>query len=43
MNAHNTFATPDAVNPVAFTNFTMQTDQITLSLPAKSVVMLEIQ
>jgi alpha-L-arabinofuranosidase len=43
MNAHNTFDSPDAVTPVAFTDFVSKADQLAISLPAKSVLMLEIQ
>ena len=43
MNTINTFDKPDAVKPAPFTGFKVQGDQITLSLPSKSVVVLEIQ
>jgi alpha-L-arabinofuranosidase len=42
MNAHNTFAAPDVVKPVAFTGATLADGKLTISLPAKSVVMLEL-
>src|SRR6202011_4689394 len=42
MNAINTFATPDVVKPVAFTAIKVQGDVIALTLPSKSVVVLEI-
>ncbi len=43
MNTTNTFDKPDAVRPVPFTDFKLQGDQITLNLPSKSVVVLELQ
>jgi alpha-N-arabinofuranosidase len=43
MNSMNTFEQPDAVKPQPFTGVKVQGDQITLSLPSKSVVVLELQ
>jgi alpha-N-arabinofuranosidase len=43
MDAHNTFENPDAVTAVPFTGFDRKGGDITLALPAKSVVMMEIQ
>ena len=43
MNTVNTFDKPDGVKPERFTGIQVQGDQITLSLPSKSVVVLEIQ
>jgi alpha-N-arabinofuranosidase len=43
MNTVNTFDKPDGVKPVRFTGISVQGDQITLRLPTKSVVVLEIQ
>jgi alpha-N-arabinofuranosidase len=43
MNAVNTFERPDAVKPTAFTNFKTEGGAITLSLPSKSVVVLELR
>jgi alpha-N-arabinofuranosidase len=43
MNTVNTFDKPDAVRPAPFNGIKVQGDQITLSLPSKSVVVLEIQ
>jgi len=43
MNTVNTFEKPDAVKPARFTGIQVQGDQISLSLPSKSVVVLEIQ
>src|SRR6266849_1147676 len=40
MNTVNTFEKPDAVKPARFTGIQVQGDQITLSLPLKSVVVL---
>lgn len=42
MNAHNTFAAPETVKPAAFTGATLAGDTLTVSLPAKSVVILEL-
>ena len=43
MNAINTFDKPEAVKPLPFNGVKIQGDQITLSLPSKSVVVLESQ
>lgn len=43
MNAVNTFEHPETVKPSAFTNFKSEGGAITLSLPSKSVVVLEIR
>ncbi|MDQ3819207.1 MAG: alpha-N-arabinofuranosidase [Acidobacteriota bacterium] len=43
MNSMNTFDKPDAVKPAPFTGIKVQGDQITLSLPPKAVVVLELQ
>ena len=43
MNTVNTFEKPDAVKPARFAGIQVQGDQISLSLPSKSVVVLEIQ
>ncbi len=43
MNAHNTFEHPDALQPVLFEGATVQGDALQLTLPAKSVVLLEIK
>jgi alpha-N-arabinofuranosidase len=42
MNAHNTFAAPAAVQPAAFTGATLSDGKLTVALPAKSVVVLEL-
>jgi alpha-N-arabinofuranosidase len=42
MNARNTFDSPNAVQPVAFTGASFANDILTVVLPAKSVVMLEL-
>jgi alpha-N-arabinofuranosidase len=42
MTAHNTFDKPETVKPAAFDGFTLREDMLTLKLPAKSVVVLEI-
>ena len=43
MDAHNTFDHPDAVKPAPFTGFERKGEEIAITLPSKSVVMLEIQ
>jgi alpha-N-arabinofuranosidase len=43
MDAHNTFDAPDAVRPVAFTGATLADGVVSVTLPAKSVVMLDIR
>ncbi|MCM3905276.1 MAG: hypothetical protein ND866_26570 [Pyrinomonadaceae bacterium] len=43
MNTVNTFDKPDVVKPAPFTDVKVQGDVITLTLPSKSVVVLEIQ
>jgi alpha-N-arabinofuranosidase len=43
MNAHNTFAAPAAVQPTAFTGAKFANGQLTLTLPAKSVVVLSLE
>ena len=42
MTAHNTFAAPHTVEPKAFTGATLAGDQLTVVLPAESVVILEL-
>ena len=43
MQAHNTFENPDAVKPGAFNAFKLTGDGFTATLPAKSVVVLEVE
>jgi alpha-L-arabinofuranosidase len=43
MDAHNTFENPHAVTPSPFTGFERKGEGITLTLPSKSVVVLEIE
>ena len=43
MDAHNTFDAPDAVKPVAFTGATLAGGTVSVTLPPKSVVMLDIR
>ena len=43
MNATNTFERPDAGRPATFTDFKTQGGVISLSLPPKSVVVLELR
>ena len=43
MDAHNTFENPDAVKPSSFTGFEREGGDVALALPAKSVVIMEVQ
>jgi alpha-N-arabinofuranosidase len=43
MNAHNTFAEPDAVKPAMFDAAKLSGESLSVELPAKSVVMLALQ
>ena len=43
MNAHNTFDQPTAVQPAPFTGARLSGEKITVDLPPKSVVLLELQ
>jgi alpha-L-arabinofuranosidase len=43
VNSLNTFDRPDLVKPARFDGFRLQGSQLTLSIPAKSVVMLELR
>jgi alpha-N-arabinofuranosidase len=43
MNAHNTFDNPESVTPAAFTAFNTTADGFNTTLPAKSVVVLEVE
>lgn len=40
MNAHNTFDSPDLVKTADFTGFNLTGDGFTVTLPAKSVVVV---
>jgi alpha-N-arabinofuranosidase len=40
MNTTNTFDKPDAIKPVRFTGLKVEGDRILLTLPSKSVVVL---
>ena len=42
INAHNTFAQPDAVKPVPFSGATLNGSTLEVTLPARSVVILEL-
>jgi alpha-N-arabinofuranosidase len=42
ITSHNTFDQPETVKPVAFTAFRTTENGFTTSLPAKSVVVLEV-
>jgi len=43
MQAHNTFAAPDAVVPVPFDGLRLASGTLSLTLPAKSVVVVELR
>jgi alpha-N-arabinofuranosidase len=43
INAHNTFDNPEAIKPAAFDGAKLKGDELTVTLPAKSVVVLEIE
>jgi alpha-N-arabinofuranosidase len=43
MNAHNTFAAPDAVRPIAFAGVTLKAGSLEVRLPARSVVVVELK
>jgi alpha-L-arabinofuranosidase len=43
MNAHNTFDDPDVVRPESFSGFELTDGGVMLHMPAKSVVVVEVQ
>jgi len=43
MNAHNTFAQPDALKPATFTGAKLDGENLRVDLPPKSVVVLELK
>ena len=43
MDAHNTFAKPNQVHPVAFTGASLGGGTLDVTLPAKSVVVLTLR
>jgi len=43
IDSHNTFAAPHTVEPAAFTGASVSGDTLTVKLPAKSIVVLELQ
>jgi alpha-N-arabinofuranosidase len=43
MQSHNTFAAPDAVKPVPFEGVKLAGSTLSLTLPAKSVVVVELR
>jgi alpha-N-arabinofuranosidase len=43
MQAHNTFAAPDAVKPVPLEGVRLSGGTLTLTLPAKSVAVIELR
>ena len=43
LDAHNTFEKPDAVHPTRFTGAAVKGGKLSLTLPAKSVVVLTLE
>jgi alpha-N-arabinofuranosidase len=43
MDAHNTFERPETVKPAPFTGARVTSGQLTVTLPAHSVVVLELR
>ena len=43
MNAHNTFENPQAVRPTVFNDIQLAGDGFTATLPAKSIVVLQLE
>jgi alpha-N-arabinofuranosidase len=43
MDAHNTFDAPDAVKPAPFSGASLANGNLTVELPPKSVVMLDVR
>ncbi|MFC1738276.1 alpha-L-arabinofuranosidase C-terminal domain-containing protein [Planctomycetota bacterium] len=43
MNAHNTFDDPETIHPVEFDDFELEGNVLSITLPSKSVVVLEIE
>lgn len=43
MDAHNDFQAPDAIRPAAFTGATLSGGTLTVQVPAKAIVMLDIK
>ncbi|HEX9653517.1 MAG TPA: alpha-L-arabinofuranosidase C-terminal domain-containing protein [bacterium] len=43
MNSHNTFENPDVVRPVDFKDVKLSNGVLTATLPAKSVVVFEVE
>jgi alpha-N-arabinofuranosidase len=43
INAHNTFDKPQAIKPAVFDGAKLKGDELTVALPAKSVVVLAVE
>jgi alpha-N-arabinofuranosidase len=43
MNAHNTFAAPHTVEPAPFDGARLHDEQLTITLPPMSIVVLELE
>jgi hypothetical protein len=42
MNSHKTFKTPDVVKPVNFNGFTYKDGILSVNMPSKSVIVIEM-
>jgi alpha-N-arabinofuranosidase len=42
MNAHNTFDAPETIRPASFEGAKLKDGELSINLPSKSVVVLEI-
>jgi alpha-N-arabinofuranosidase len=42
MNSFNSFETPEVVKPASFNGFTLRDGILTINMPSKSVVVLEL-
>jgi alpha-N-arabinofuranosidase len=42
MNSYNSFENPETVQPVAFNGFTLKDGVLSINMPSKSVVVLEL-
>jgi alpha-N-arabinofuranosidase len=43
ISAHNTFDAPDTVKPIAFSGASLQGGSLTVTLPAKAIVILTLE
>ncbi len=42
MNSYNSFEKPETVKPASFSGFTLKDGLLTITMPSKSVVVLEL-